>query len=43
MIKNVYQKENDCEQALFDALYTLMLSIPIDRITVTQPNRMYCQ
>ena len=36
MIKNVYQKENDCEQALFDALYTLMLSIPIDRITVTQ-------
>ncbi|MBO6041150.1 MAG: TetR/AcrR family transcriptional regulator C-terminal domain-containing protein [Oscillospiraceae bacterium] len=36
MIKNVYQEEHDCEQALFNALYTLMLSIPIDKITVTQ-------
>lgn len=36
MIKNVYQEDKDSEQALFDALYCLMLDIPIDRITVSQ-------
>ena len=36
MIKNVYNEEKDSEQALFDALYSLMLDIPIDRITIAQ-------
>ena len=36
MIKNVYREDKDSEQALFNALYRLMLDIPIDRITVSQ-------
>ena len=36
MIKNIYQEDKDSEQALFDALYRLMLDIPIDKITVSQ-------
>ena len=36
MIKNVYKEDKDSEQDLFDALYCLMLDIPIDRITVSQ-------
>ena len=36
MIKDVYQKDKDCEQALFDALYTIMLTTPLDKISVTQ-------
>ena len=36
MIKNIYQENKDSEQALFDALYSLMLTTPIDKISVTQ-------
>ncbi len=36
MIKNLYQEDKDNEQALFDALYSIMLTTPIDRITVTE-------
>ena len=36
MIKNIYQEDKDNEQALFDALYRLMMDIPIDKITVSQ-------
>lgn len=36
MIENAYRSGNNIEQALFNALYEIMLTTPIDRIPVTK-------
>lgn len=36
MIEHVFQDNKDSEKALFDALYSIMLTTPIDKITVDQ-------
>ncbi len=36
MIENVYRDEMNAEQALFNALYRIMQTTPIDRLSVTQ-------